>query len=88
MDIDLSQITSIADARVAVEEAISNHACPFCGSRHWMPTSEDRVLILQVAPATAWGNPNAESDAWIVSGAVSFVCEGCGFLRIHAPTGP
>jgi len=88
MDIDLSQIASIPAAREAVEKAINRRDCPFCGSAHWMPLAEDRVLVLQEASSTAWGNPSGDSDDWIASGAVSFVCEGCGFLRIHAPTGP
>jgi len=88
MDIDPDQMRSPAEVREAVAKAIRTPNCPFCGADQWMPAANDRVLILQEAPLTAWGNPSGDSDDWIATGAVGFICEECGFLRVHAPTGP
>ena len=88
MDINPDQMRSPAEAREAVAKAIKTPNCPFCGADQWMPAANDRVLILQEAPLTAWGNPSEDSDDWIATGAVGFICEECGFLRVHAPTGP
>lgn len=86
MGINPDQKRSLEEAREAVGHAVKTPNCPFCGSDEWMPAG-DRVFIVQEAPSTAWGNHSGDSDDWIVSGAVSFVCEECGFLRVHAPTG-
>jgi hypothetical protein len=34
------------------------------------------------------GHVSEDSADWRIAAAVDFVCEGCGFVRVHAATGP
>ena len=81
MDGDRSQ-TTVPAMRSAVEGAVIHRKCPFCESEHWVPPVADRVFVVSDATVV----DGRVSDARVERGAVSWVCGGCGFLRVHLPT--
>lgn len=87
MDFDPDQTISIPAARVRIEQAVIHHECPFCGSPHWRTPSDDRAFIVQESVLRD-GHVSEDSVDWRIVAAVDFVCEGCGFVRVHAATGP
>jgi hypothetical protein len=83
MDIDRSPLT-VPEMRAAVEGAVIHRTCPFCESEHWIPPVNDRAFVVSEATVI----DGRVSDARVEGGAVSWVCGGCGFLRVHVPVAP
>jgi hypothetical protein len=81
MNFDPTHAT-VPEMRSVVEGAVTHRKCPFCESEHWMPPVEDRAFVVSEATVV----DGRISDARIEGGAVSWVCGGCGFLRVHVPT--
>ena len=82
---DHLQTGNVAELRATVENAVSRRDCPFCGSVDWWPPDADRVLVVTAAPLTEVGTPSA---ARTEAACPSWVCGGCGFLRMHVPVLP
>ncbi len=83
MAIDPTPAT-VPEMRAAVEGAVIHRKCPFCESEHWMPPVDDRAFVVSEATVV----DGRVSDARVEGGAVSWVCGGCGFLRVHVLTVP
>lgn len=83
MDIDPAQAT-VAEMRTAVEAATTQRECPFCKGTEWMPPEDDRVYVITETKVTG----GTLSDVSVVGFGINFVCERCGFLRVHVPTIP
>jgi predicted RNA-binding Zn-ribbon protein involved in translation (DUF1610 family) len=85
MPTDPNPFSSIAEARTHIEQAMTNHECPFCGSGHWLPQEPDRAFLVQEAILDSAGE-DASAGKYTVG--IGYRCNGCGFLRIHVPTFP
>ncbi len=84
MPTDPNPISSIPAARIKIDQTVTRHECPFCGSSHWMPPSDNQALVLY--EATLENGVLSEDRTHAVG--IGFVCLGCGFLRVHVPTFP
>jgi len=83
MDFDPTT-ANVPEMRAVVEGTVNQRKCPFCGSEHWMPPVGDRAFVVSEATVI----DGRVSDARVEGGAVSWVCGGCGFLRVHVLTVP
>ena len=70
--------------RAAVEGTLIHRKCPFCESEHWKPPVDDRAFVVSEATVV----DGRVADARVEGAAVSWVCGGCGFLRVHVVTVP
>lgn len=83
MNIDLQ--ATLPEIRDTINGVVTNRTCPFCGTADaWMPAADDRVFLVSEVNVT----DGQLSEVTARGYAVHWVCDGCGFVRLHIPSTP
>jgi hypothetical protein len=63
-----------------ISERVKHWACPACDGEKWHVPTEGAVMVMWCVPEGLGVRPTMAVDA-----ASCFVCDKCGYVRLHMP---